>query len=656
MQGKDYKVSFIDNMMAYQTASARIAEIQGILGTLSQNVTSIIESDAFTGAAADNIKAFAKEVHLPLITSVSYMLTEYHSKLMLYYSGYFNIDDDYATKFCAHTLDKYQKHATNYDNANIWVQNQISNSLSKVSDIISLNTPGMGSLSTDLQWMYNKINTLDSSIVNYENAHANDLDSINDFIANLDNFINYYKDNIAPGDYTSGDVSSNTYAYLLYQSTLASQEFLQGKEAELQDASEKLQEISERMQADYDAACQARIDQGRAEIIKGVAVCFVGAIAIIASAGAATPLVAGGLFITGSCTYLYGASNIAEGVDDVYYGMNGDLSSYAYNPIRDTVFMGNQQLYDFWGNANTMIAGTLTAANSAMLGGMAKGLTGTELTKTTFIAVGKNMTAGFLGDAATKVTVDALDARFNLNMTEEALLEIGLGIAFDPDTYETVGKVGSKLHGDTGTTPGSLTDAAHRSALPDNELNFADMMDPADAERYNNWANECANGTHAEFPGMSELDIQGFKVADAQLTTAGALAKVDGDALIALRGESVKVDATESVNLNTEEKPKPYTNGRPSFRNGVVEQVWENAKGPDGLVRDPNTNEVIEWEPGQPRKGVWDMGHIPEEKYSVVHEAYMNGEMTTKEFVDWYNTPENYRPELPKNNRGHMFE
>ena len=82
---------------------------------------------------------------------------------------------------------------------------------------------------------------------------------------------------------------------------------------------------------------------------------------------------------------------------------------------------------------------------------------------------------------------------------------------------------------------------------------------------------------------------------------------------------------------------KPYTNSRPSFRKGVVEEVWENAKGPDGLVRDPNTGEVINWTPGESRKGVWDMGHLPEAKYSEMHEAYMNGELTTKEFVDWYN-------------------
>ena len=108
--------------------------------------------------------------------------------------------------------------------------------------------------------------------------------------------------------------------------------------------------------------------------------------------------------------------------------------------------------------------------------------------------------------------------------------------------------------------------------------------------------------------------------------------------------------------LDSGNKTKPYANSRPSFRKGVVEEVWENAKGPDGLVRDPNTGDIINWTPGQSRKGVWDMGHIPEAKYSEMHEAYMNGELTTKEFVDWYNDPANYIPELPSNNRSHKYE
>ncbi|MBE5954494.1 MAG: hypothetical protein E7257_10165 [Lachnospiraceae bacterium] len=115
-------------------------------------------------------------------------------------------------------------------------------------------------------------------------------------------------------------------------------------------------------------------------------------------------------------------------------------------------------------------------------------------------------------------------------------------------------------------------------------------------------------------------------------------------------------NADELIEGGSNPSTKPYTNSRPSFRKGVVEEVWENAKGPDGLVRDPNTGEVINWTPGESRKGVWDMGHIPEAKYSDVHDLYMNGELTTKEFVDWYNDPDNYRPELPSNNRSHKYE
>ena len=114
-------------------------------------------------------------------------------------------------------------------------------------------------------------------------------------------------------------------------------------------------------------------------------------------------------------------------------------------------------------------------------------------------------------------------------------------------------------------------------------------------------------------------------------------------------------EKSSSVN-NSDVKPKPYTNSRPSFRKGVVEKVWEKAKGPDGRVRDPNTGDIINWKPGESRKGVWDMGHIPEAKYSEMHEAYMNGELTVKEFVDWYNDIDNYRPELPSNNRSHKYE
>lgn len=50
------------------------------------------------------------------------------------------------------------------------------------------------------------------------------------------------------------------------------------------------------------------------------------------------------------------------------------------------------------------------------------------------------------------------------------------------------------------------------------------------------------------------------------------------------------------------------------------------------------------------------MGHIPEEKYSLKHQEYIDGKINPKELRDWYNNPDNYQPELPSNNRGHKYE
>ncbi|MGN8025876.1 HNH/ENDO VII family nuclease, partial [Microbacterium sp. 22242] len=108
---------------------------------------------------------------------------------------------------------------------------------------------------------------------------------------------------------------------------------------------------------------------------------------------------------------------------------------------------------------------------------------------------------------------------------------------------------------------------------------------------------------------------------------------------------------------------RPYQSGRPSYRKGVVEDVWAAAEKRawetppyDGKVRDPLTNEVITWKPGESRKDVWDMGHIPGAKYEYMHDFYMRGGMTKEEFLDWYNNPNHYVPELPSSNRSHRNE
>src|SRR3712207_9585511 len=70
----------------------------------------------------------------------------------------------------------------------------------------------------------------------------------------------------------------------------------------------------------------------------------VGVTAIVMTAGAATPLVVGAC-VVGSCTAAYGASNLYEAGHNIYLGSVGDGLTVATNPLRDTLFMGNDRLY-----------------------------------------------------------------------------------------------------------------------------------------------------------------------------------------------------------------------------------------------------------------------------------------------------------------------
>lgn len=103
--------------------------------------------------------------------------------------------------------------------------------------------------------------------------------------------------------------------------------------------------------------------------------------------------------------------------------------------------------------------------------------------------------------------------------------------------------------------------------------------------------------------------------------------------------------------------PRPYLNpkNRPSFRKGIVDKVRDEFTDDDGVLHDWR-GKPVDWQPGQPRAGIWDMGHKPGHKYSDVWRSYINGEMTPQQFLDWYNKPKNYRVEFSSRNRAHIDE
>ena len=90
---------------------------------------------------------------------------------------------------------------------------------------------------------------------------------------------------------------------------------------------------------------------------------------------------------------------------------------------------------------------------------------------------------------------------------------------------------------------------------------------------------------------------------------------------------------------------------RPSgYRKNAKETVWDKAKDEQGVVKDPITKKVMDIE--EP----WDMGHKPGHEFRKHQQSAADRKITRKQFLDEYNNPNSYRPELPESNRSHIGE
>lgn len=133
----------------------------------------------------------------------------------------------------------------------------------------------------------------------------------------------------------------------------------------------------------------------------------------------------------------------------------------------------------------------------------------------------------------------------------------------------------------------------------------------------------------------------------------------------------------------------PYANDRPHYGSGQVVDVWNQSReaqigqidrgelnlprpGPDqqwvplhpeGKIGDDwavqDGHRLIEWKPGDPRRGLWDMGHLPGQEYGGpggLRDQYLRGEISYDEFMHDYRNPENYQVQDPYRNQSHYDE
>lgn len=84
--------------------------------------------------------------------------------------------------------------------------------------------------------------------------------------------------------------------------------------------------------------------------------------------------------------------------------------------------------------------------------------------------------------------------------------------------------------------------------------------------------------------------------------------------------------------------------------------VYKECVDKNGVLRDPNTGQVLDWKPGEPRAGKVDFGHKSGKNYQKVFEKYINRKISLQELKAYQSNPKNFRIEAYSANRSHAYE
>ncbi len=197
---------------------------------------------------------------------------------------------------------------------------------------------------------------MNEAIIQYESNHAShDLSAFKELLASTKALLAEYSNRPRTvATYQSGNIGrlTNIERFATAYEAVANH---------LSNNAERLQDAQERDRARFEAlAAEERSKQGWIDLALGAVTIAVGLAAIVATAGAATPLVVGAGIVAGTGTVAYGASNVAEAGQDIYLGYKGDGKTLAINLIRDTLFMGNDKLYH-------QVGGLFTTTSAVMI-------------------------------------------------------------------------------------------------------------------------------------------------------------------------------------------------------------------------------------------------------------------------------------------------
>ena len=337
----EYKIHFEDITNVQRELSNSIAIWNNSINNLLKAIKNFSDDSSLKGETMDSIKVYLYEVHGTLLVSMQNLIQDYAYSFLLYKDGYYNVDSDSKSKLSEQTYVNLRNELS-YSRSNF--ANQIDllvATKNKVSDLISYSGISHDTVISNYNFLISGLDTLNSRIVSYEKLHqSQDLKLFKELLVSTRNFMENYSNKARDiSTYQSGDLAKIDFAKELAIALDNSNRYLSNRKNIIEEADKRDKVRWEQIFA------KERRNKGIKNLIVGGLTLLVGTAAIVATGGSATPLVVLAGKICGTGTVAYSVSNMTEAGQDVIYGSLGDNKTGAFNPIRDTVFLGNDKLY-----------------------------------------------------------------------------------------------------------------------------------------------------------------------------------------------------------------------------------------------------------------------------------------------------------------------
>ena len=348
-----YHIKFNDIASMQGQTNQTIQQWGHALDVLQESIASLANQSELQGKAMTSAKSYMTEVHGTFIQTLMRLMNEYTASFLLYKDGYYQIDTHNHAEL---PEDVYKGLHSDLGKSKQRFEQQLEQLTTaklRVAGLVNY----QGTSHTKTKFTYEKlmkdIKHLDESITQYEEMHARqDLQAFKELLDATKSLL---------AEHSSRNRSLESYQSGAFGKLPSVQRFMVAYEqvtAQLNNRMGIIQTAIERDQVRMEALhAEERTKQGLMNLVFGVLTFVAGASALAMSGGTALPIVAPMLKIAGVGMYLLGSSNSFEGVQNIILGSIGDGKTVAVNPIRDTIFFGNAELYNHVGQVFSLTTG-----------------------------------------------------------------------------------------------------------------------------------------------------------------------------------------------------------------------------------------------------------------------------------------------------------